>query len=543
MTGNKVNFSERIDEAGWAKYLPAISGFYTTHLGKDLTDETFIPKDRVPKKFELGMQGLNFLDQDNSYFNYKYALYSAGHAERNLTKCNDREPMIHKRDREKTVLVGDSGGFQIATGVIKLDWSTVKGPGGDKLREEILRYLEHTADWSMTLDVPAFAALPPLSEKTGLAKFADCLEVTECNLHYFMKHRIPGKTKFLNVLSGSDPANSKEWYDAVKVFSQPEMVEAMGYTPDRTFEGWAFAGINMQHMQTVLRRLLNLRDDGLLADKDWIHFLGIGRLDWACYLTSIERVLKKHYNPNINISFDAASPFVAAGGYALSYNYNYFRPELKPNQLTYAMGKGLDDKNLKGSKLAMPFQGPIMERLYTGDICVMGPTDKNKHNKIGNTSWDTTSYALIMAHNVYNHIQAVQEINRLADVNYATIPAERSNYVMWEDTNQKINKITHLTDFVPNNIMYFNNFVNKLFDPATTNPYEMLDTYKAFLHDVSFDTLPEDFGEEQQRLDLFDEKMTKTKPGVDKLADSRNLEVNNKLSEFNKKMFDDLFDN
>ena len=415
MTHSRVNFTERHIHGGWAKYLPAISGFYTTHLGKDLADPTFIPAERVPENFELGMQGLDFLNEDNSYFNYKFGLYSAGHAERKLDKCDDREPMIHKRDREKTILIGDSGGFQIATGVIKLDWTKVKTAEGDKLREEILRYLEHTADWSMTLDVPAFAALPPLSEKTGLTKFEDCLDVTEHNLNYFMKHRVPGATKFLNVLSGSSPETSKTWYDRVIPYSIPECVEAMGYTTDRTLEGWAFAGVNMRDMKSALERMIDLREDGLLATKDWIHFLGIGRLDWACYLTSIERQLKK-YNPNINVSFDAASPFVAAGGYALSYNYNYFSPD----QLTYAMGRGLDNKALKGSKLGMTFQGPIMERCTVGDLCVMGPGDLNKHGKEGKTSWDTTTYAIVMAHNVYNHIQAVQEINRHADIIYAT---------------------------------------------------------------------------------------------------------------------------
>jgi hypothetical protein len=474
---NIVNFTERHKEGRWAKYLPAISGFYTTHLGKDLLDPTFIPKERVPEKFEFGIQGLNFFDAEKSYYTYGYGLYSAGHAERKLNKCDDREPMIHKRDRENTILIGDSGGFQIATGVIKLDWTTVKGPGGDKLREEILRFLEHTADWSMTLDIPAFAALPPLSEKTGLTSFADCLDVTEHNLHYFMKHRVPGATKFLNVLSGSDNKNSKEWYDAVKVFSQPDIVEAMGYTKDRTFEGWAFAGVNMQNMKTSLERLLNLRDDGLLEGKDWIHFLGIGRLDWACYLTSIERVLKKHHNPNINISFDAASPFVAAGGYALSYNYNYFNPD----RLTYAMGSGIDDKGLKEQKLAMPFQGPIMERLYTSDVCVMGPNDANKHNKIGKTSWDTTSYALVMAHNVYNHIQAIQEINRLADIDYAT-----RKDVNFEDWYKMRDKKANKSDFVPNSIIYFNDFIEKLFDPANEHPYEMLEDNLQFLNYVSF---------------------------------------------------------
>ena len=476
---NRVKFSERHDAGGYAKYLPAISGFYTTHLGKYEADNNFIPKDRIPEQFELGIEGLNFLDKDNSYFEYKYGLFSAGHAERNLAKCNDREPMIHKRDRKNTTIVGDSGGFQIATGVIKLDWATVMTPAGDKLREEILRYLEHTADWSMTLDVPAFAAIPPLSEKTGLTKFEDCLDITEYNLKYFMRNRVPGATKFLNVLSGSDNENSKIWYERVIPYSMPDAVEAMGYPRNHTLEGWAFAGINMKNMKTVLERLLNLRDDNLLEGKDWIHFLGVGRLDWACHLTNIERVIRKYHNPNINISFDAASPFVAAGGYALSYNYNYF----KPDQLTYAMGRGLDNKGLKGSKLAMPFQGPIMERLTVGDMCVMGPNDANKHGKIGKTSWDTTTYALVMAHNVYNHIQAVQEINRLADIEYQIRPDV--NYKDWF-INRNKKKKTGLSDFVPSGILYFKNFVDVLFDPKNTDPYGMLNNNTLFLDYISF---------------------------------------------------------
>lgn len=485
----RVNFTERHEAGGWAKYLPAISGFYAIHLGKDLSDPNFVPESRWPKKFEFGLQGLNFLDPEISYYHYKYGLYSAGHAERNLSKCDDREPMIHKRDRKKTVIIGDSGGFQIATGVIKMDWATVKTEAGDKLREEILRYLEHTADWSMTLDVPALAAIPPLSEKTGLTKFEDCLDVSVYNLDYFMKNRIPGATKFLNVLSGSSNENSRAWYEKVKHYSIPSSVEKMGFTKDRTLEGWAFAGVNMSDMKTVLERLIDLRDDGLLEGKDWIHFLGIGRLDWACFLTSIERELKK-YNPNINVSFDAASPFVAAGGYALSYNYNYFTP----TQLTYSMGRGLDNKNLKGSQMAMPFQGPIMERCTVGDICVMGPGELNKHGKEGKTSWDTTTYAIVMAHNVYNHIQAVQEINRLADIEYAT---RDIHYTDWFKKHKK-----PISEFVPNSILFFNAFVKELFSRDRTGAYQLIKDYDDRLHEISFkeNRIPDRFNDDS----LFD---------------------------------------
>jgi hypothetical protein len=145
------------------------------------------------------------------------------------------------------------------------------------------------------------------------------------------------------------------------------------------------------------------------------------------------------------------------------------------------MGRGIDDKCLKGKPLAMPFQGPIMERLTTADMCVMGPTDKNKHDKIGKTSWDTTTYALVMAHNVYNHIQAIQEINRLADIEYAT--QKEVSFRAWHKSDKKQN---NKSKFVPNSIIYFNNFVEELFDPSTKNPRDMIKNYGAFLDFVSF---------------------------------------------------------
>lgn len=497
-----INLTQNHINGGWARYLPAISNYMVTHLGKDLSDPSFIPKNRVPKKFEYGIQGLDFFKSENSYYNYDFALYSAGHAERNLAKCVAKEPMIHNRDRERTILVGDSSGFQIATGVLKLDWATVKGPEGDILREQILRWLEFTSDWSMTLDVPAIAADPPFNRKTGLTNFNETLDVTEHNLHYFIKNRVPGKTKFLNVISGTTLENSKEWYETIKHFSIPSSVESMGYTSDRTLEGFAFAGINMRQMESTLNRILDLVDDNLLHDKDWIHFLGVGRLDWACYLTSIVRQLRKRFNPNINFSFDAASPYVSMGGYALLYDYNYFSPQ----KLTYSMERCVDDKLLSGSTMAMPFTGPIMSRLTVGDMCVRGPNDVDKNGKIRNTSFDSTSYALGMAHNVYNHIHAVQEINRLADIEYERLNID---YRDWMKNERKMS--SNRSVYVPNSILYFNNFVEVLFDPATKDPRAMVKDYANVLKTISFGKT-----KTFDMRDLF--HMEESTPNVDDLA-------------------------
>jgi hypothetical protein len=48
-------------------------------------------------------------------------------------------------------------------------------------------------------------------------------------------------------------------------------------------------------------------------------------------------------------------------------------------------------------------------------VCHYRPGDKNKIGKEGKTSWDSFSYALLMGHNVWTHIEAVQRANRVYD--------------------------------------------------------------------------------------------------------------------------------
>ena len=53
--------------------------------------------------------------------------------------------------------------------------------------------------------------------------------------------------------------------------------------------------------------------------------------------------------------------------------------------------------------------------LQAKDVCIYGPGDLNKIGKEGKTSWDSFSYAIQMGHNVWSHINAVQEANRQYD--------------------------------------------------------------------------------------------------------------------------------
>ena len=460
----KVNLTPL--QKDYAVYLPAISSFYSTYVAKQRLEE-FIPKNRIPKGFDRGIEGMNFLNPEDGYFTYKYGLYSAGHAQLDLQKSMIQESMIQDRDRNNTMILGDSGGYQIGKGVLKFDWLDFEGVEATKTRQKILEWLELTADWSMMLDVPTWACDHIHSPKTGLKSFEDCLEKTRFNNDYFLKNRL-GHTKWLNVLQGSDWNTAEQWYTGVKEFSDPNV------WGDKAAEGWAFGGANMCKMDITLKRLMTMREDGLLKGKNWIHFLGTAQLDWSCYLTSIQRQIRKHINEEITISFDCASPFIAT-----AHGLVYTNAQHTTKRWSVIMDKAPDNKALSGSDIPFPFESEIGRRLTIGDICHYAPGMLNKIGKEGKTSWDSFAYALMMGHNVYCHIVAVQRANQLMDIERARA---KPNWRSWRKLKDAESNFDQYSDWVPRNILYFDRFVEELFNTKTKDEaFEMLDKAGPFL--------------------------------------------------------------
>ena len=442
----------------FAVFLPAISNFYNTFISKQrVSGGTHIPPERIPQGFENGVEGLNFLNPEKGMFTYPTALYSAGHACLNMEQVNDRDSMVVNRDREFSTIVGDSGGYQIGRGVIKFDWKDFEGNKANKVRSDILNWLELTSDWAMTLDVPTWAADDLNSPKTGLTSFRDTLDGTIYNNKFFQKNRL-GQTKLLNVLQGDDWETAQTWYDAVKDFE---------------FEGWAMGGINMCDMEVMLKRLIIMRDEKKLDGKDWMHVLGTSQMDWACYLTGVQRQVRKHINPNFTISFDSASAFLSTAN-GLVYTYNSYTPD----RWSFVMDKAPDDRNLKGSKIPFPFQSGIGSRLNMGDVCYYGDGDLNKNGKIGATSWDSFSYCLMMAHNVENQIRAIQVANDFNDIEATKYKPQVKH---WRETKAS-DKTDEPSIFVPRNILYFNTLVEEVF--TSEKPMEVINNASSFLADI-----------------------------------------------------------
>ena len=279
-------------------------------------------------------QDLNFLDHSNPLFRISHVMSSAGQA------LNQRKPcIITRRDRQRTKLICDSGGYQISSGVLKIKHQN------DILK--ILAWQEQHADVAMTLDVPTGPLLKP-----GYAyqSFNECLTKTIQYLDVYKKHRKNEDVIFLNVLQGNTPSQCDTWYDAVKAYP---------------FEGWAFAGPLRYNFYELCRRVLVMHAEGQLQQKKWIHVLGTCELFVGVLLTVLQRAINKYMNVDLRISYDTSSPFRN-----LSYNAAYTLPILNAQEMTMPTRPIPDDKAYIGTKILWPWPSPLGDRLTMGDICL-----------------------------------------------------------------------------------------------------------------------------------------------------------------------------
>ena len=209
-------------------------------------------------------------------------------------------------------------------------------------------------------------------------------------------------------------------------------------------------GQNMCDIHLVLKRLVALRFDGLLeqGQHDWMHFLGTSKLEWAVLLTDIQRAVRKYHNPNFTISFDCASPFLATANGQIYINTEtedrtkwVYRMQASADDKKYATDSRLFKDAVLQDLIFEKFESsPIIDQIQMKDICIYAPGDLNKNGKEGKTSWDSFSYALMMGHNVWMHLNAVQEANRQYDLGKlpAMLVDERFDRVYYKDIVEAI---------------------------------------------------------------------------------------------------------
>ena len=402
----------------YAVFLPALSGFYATYIGKQRFDPNNVPADRMPAQIP-DMEQLNWLNPQKALFPYRWSLYSAGHANLDLNKADPGEDMVRNRD-PSAIVVGDSGGFQIAKGVWEGIWAAPDSPGvqakltelagkteqrvnksgktitvdllkeyqdklaaAQKKRDAVLKWMDGVMNWGMVLDTPAWVANTPVGPKIGLYTYDDAVAATKYNNEYFIKHRKgveAGGVKFLNVLQGSHHAEAFDWYETMKGFCDPAQY------PGRHFNGWAMGGQTKTDAELMIRLLVEMKFDGLLqqGQQDWLHVLGTSKIEYALLLTDLQRAIRKYVNPDFTISFDCASPFLATANGQIYHHADLNRDG---GRWSYRMSKSIDDKKYALDSRTLRDvamndfvdhfvhfdESPISARCKISDICIYKP--------------------------------------------------------------------------------------------------------------------------------------------------------------------------
>lgn len=325
-------------------YFPSLSsGAYASPLTKDLQVAPGVPyrfwDNRVPEEWR-----------------YKFFLMTAGH----LYKKYD----IRKTwGLEDTLVFGDSGGFQIATGALKWDLA---------LRDQIFEWLEHNSDIACNIDIP------PRVMYEG--HFQDALNMSIDNFKYF-ESKQTGKTKFLNVVQGSNPSEFTQWYNTVK---------------DMQFQGWCIGSSRrLVDFMYILAVMLKEKE----FDKPyntWVHLLGISKVSDFFILAKMQQLLNKLTDNRITVSTDSSSP----GQYPI-FGQMVWSPNWKDQVF---------------NMLYFPKDGSALNYPATGSI----PSLIN-HPGVPYLTWDivrnysTEAVTRITYHNLYMYIYTNENVQKLVN--------------------------------------------------------------------------------------------------------------------------------
>lgn len=346
---------------GKSKYLPAVN----CCLMNGIKDDYIKSRGRWLPHFKPNQ--FNIFDKSCDVF-CNECLLSSGHEP--YMDVTTQYEQFRNRDRSKTMLMGDSGGFQIATDKLRINWNDPDNV--DKVRLGILKFLEENCDIAATLDVPTFTIGKPGFK---FNTYDQCLSQTLDNMDFWMKHRTPGKIRLLNVIQGRNELEIDKWINAVK---------------DYETEGWCFSSANSDSIYHIFRSLIMLmKHKKLTKEKNWVHILGRTVPAVSVLLTDIQNRISNR-NPEIQISYDSSS-FVQAAitGSALDHT------------LTQKLSIGISKKDL--SYEACKDQNITLSD-YLGSDSILGKAIYLKDmyqwdEKKSKFRWDVPIYAQLMAYN------------------------------------------------------------------------------------------------------------------------------------------------
>jgi queuine/archaeosine tRNA-ribosyltransferase len=235
-------------------------------------------------KLKNGLSIRFYSDEFPEKYRHTDILITAGHHFRKDDYKNDLGLT------DKNLVMGDSGGYQIASGAIKWDMS---------IRERIFNWLEHNSDIAMNLDIP------PKIKYEGM--YEECLKISKDNFKYFADNQ-SGNTDFLNVVQGTNDLEYINWYNEMK---------------DYPFQGWAVGG-GGRNVFAFMSGVMSLLQGGehLKDTNKYFHILGISKIKDFLMLNQLQKSLNE-IGSDIVVTTDSSSPdrAVVFGSYYHSYDF------------------------------------------------------------------------------------------------------------------------------------------------------------------------------------------------------------------------------
>ena len=409
----------------YALYLPSIqhqSALAIISGGTELSPN--------PLPAGLTADDFNWLDSNNRFWHYHATLASAA-------RFKDISPLNAVTHRSaSTILLGDSGGYQIGTGALgeTKDWKGKKYTAqkiidawkASNIKHELLSWLDANATLAMSIDMPLWALKNEKSPFSNLSK-QELLDLSADNLRFMdaERNREFG-CRILNVLQAHGDLKIREDGGKSSEASEEECYQTVKAFP---FEGWALAGEvgSDGGLYRILRRILLLRDEGFLdAPRSWIHILKLSPCRWSPILTQIQRAVRKDVNEQFRLSYDSSTPYNIAGVRSQHVSLPAFGDKLSawrlpkhkfPTGITAATKHRNKRLNSKPNKhLLAPLNSPIAQLFTIGDLLKDGRMVRARAGRL--------AQEVLINHNVYTYTLAGIMANEIAFGKNTIVPKE-----------------------------------------------------------------------------------------------------------------------
>ncbi|WP_342106114.1 hypothetical protein [Methylobacterium sp. SI9] len=359
----------------YARFLPAVNNTYARWAARSgISSNTRRPVEGV------SLRDLNFLGPKSPLFHYDGALYTAAFG------VFDRGPtIISQRLRSRTFLLGDSGGFSLISGAVRVPMH--------QFRRLVLDWQEANCDVGVALDVPTRSLNDP---RSGYTKFEACLNDSENNLKFLISSRARSDLLLLNVLQGRNHTEARAWLKRVVPYK---------------LDGYAIAGHTRLDLHFWCKQFRNMIEQNAFDHVRHIHFLGTGEPGFGVLLTALKRALSSLVGRPIEITFDSSRAFRVAQAnkiISLGLKLSSFRGTGASDAFAFRSWQLPRDGGHVGRAVPFPFNSPLGNRCTVGDF--MPGVDPLK------PAFDTTGLNMLSNHEVYVEIASIIQANRLADL-------------------------------------------------------------------------------------------------------------------------------